>query len=167
MSQTSPQVSESLTPSQITAIRKAVDDLVPQYQSFLGDLVKIDTTNPPGRNYVECAEFIGNTLKSLGYTVEYIKVPDELLPQLAGHGEGLPRVNVIGRLPGSEGQKGMTLHANGHFDVVPVGTASNWKYPPFGAEVHDGKMYGRGTADQKDGIAAQVNVCPIDVLATY
>lgn len=149
-------VSECLTDAQIKAIRNAVSDLFPECQSFLANLVKIDTTNPPGINYVECAHFIGDTLKSLDYAVEYIEVPDALLPELAPHARGHPRVNVMGRMPGTEGGQGKTLHANGHFDVVPVGTYANWKHPPFGAEIHDGKMYGRGTADQKAGIAAQV-----------
>ncbi len=42
----------------------------------------------------------------------------------------------------------------GHTDVVPVGEHSAWQYDPFGGEVHDGKLYGRGAADMKGGIAA-------------
>jgi len=43
---------------------------------------------------------------------------------------------------------------NGHTDVVPVGDLSAWSRPPFGAEVHGGVMYGRGTTDMKSGVAA-------------
>ena len=43
---------------------------------------------------------------------------------------------------------------NGHTDVVPVGDQSAWTYDPFGAEVVDGWMYGRGTTDMKSGVAA-------------
>ena len=43
---------------------------------------------------------------------------------------------------------------NGHTDVVPIGALEDWTYPPFGAEIHDGIMYGRGTTDMKSGVAA-------------
>ncbi len=43
---------------------------------------------------------------------------------------------------------------NGHTDVVPVGDEAAWTMPPFGAEIKDGVMYGRGTTDMKSGVAA-------------
>ncbi len=45
---------------------------------------------------------------------------------------------------------------NGHTDVVPVGDEAAWTMPPFGAEIRDGVMYGRGTTDMKSGVAAFV-----------
>lgn len=146
---------DHLTASQIAAIRQATWDLLPECSDFLASLVKLDTTNPPGRNYHKCAQLIGSTLDRLGYRVEYVEVPSDQLSVLAPMGDGLPRVNIIGRLAGTCGK---TLHVNGHFDVVPVGTLENWTHAPFGAEIHDGRMYGRGTADMKGGIAAQVRV---------
>ena len=47
-----------------------------------------------------------------------------------------------------------TFGFNGHTDVVPIGDAKDWSMPPFGAEVKDGMMYGRGTTDMKSGVAA-------------
>ena len=44
----------------------------------------------------------------------------------------------------------------GHTDVVPVGDAARWTHPPFGAEIHDGVLYGRGAVDMKGAIAAFV-----------
>ena len=44
----------------------------------------------------------------------------------------------------------------GHTDVVPVGDAAAWTYDPFGGEIHGGKLWGRGAADMKGGIAAMV-----------
>ncbi|MEQ5869478.1 succinyl-diaminopimelate desuccinylase [Sagittula sp. NFXS13] len=54
------------------------------------------------------------------------------------------------------GQKGhvKTFGFNGHTDVVPIGNRDDWKHDPFGAEVVDGMMYGRGTTDMKSGVAA-------------
>ncbi len=45
---------------------------------------------------------------------------------------------------------------NGHTDVVPVGDAGAWTHDPFGAEIVDGVMYGRGATDMKSGVAAFV-----------
>lgn len=47
-----------------------------------------------------------------------------------------------------------TFGFNGHTDVVPIGVEADWTMPPFGAEVKDGIMYGRGTTDMKSGVAA-------------
>lgn len=47
-----------------------------------------------------------------------------------------------------------TFGFNGHTDVVPIGDAADWSMPPFGAEIKDGIMYGRGTTDMKSGVAA-------------
>lgn len=54
------------------------------------------------------------------------------------------------------GQKGhaRSFGFNGHTDVVPVGDEAAWTQPPFGAEIHDGVMYGRGATDMKSGVAA-------------
>merc|ERR1711916_264113 len=46
-----------------------------------------------------------------------------------------------------------TFGFNGHTDVVPVGDAAAWTVPPFGGEVHDGVLFGRGATDMKSGVA--------------
>ena len=54
------------------------------------------------------------------------------------------------------GSKGNTksFGFNGHTDVVPIGNEADWSMPPFGAEIREGVMYGRGTTDMKSGVAA-------------
>ncbi len=54
------------------------------------------------------------------------------------------------------GNKGNTrsFGFNGHTDVVPIGNPEDWSMPPFGAEIKDGVMFGRGTTDMKSGVAA-------------
>ena len=64
------------------------------------------------------------------------------------------RPNVIGRIKGTGG--GRSLILNGHIDTVPVGDETKWKHDPFGGEIEDGKMYGRGTVDMKGGIATMI-----------
>ena len=54
------------------------------------------------------------------------------------------------------GKNGRSFGFNGHTDVVPIGDASAWTVDPFGAEVKDGFMYGRGATDMKSGVAAFV-----------
>ncbi|MEJ6707590.1 MAG: succinyl-diaminopimelate desuccinylase [Amylibacter sp.] len=53
-----------------------------------------------------------------------------------------------------QGANGRTFGFNGHTDVVPVGDAAAWSVDPFGAEIKDGFMYGRGATDMKSGVAA-------------
>ncbi len=52
------------------------------------------------------------------------------------------------------GNNGRTFGFNGHTDVVPIGNPDDWSHDPFGAEIVDGFMYGRGTTDMKSGVAA-------------
>lgn len=76
-----------------------------------------------------------------------------MLNKLAPEGEGLPRVNVLGRLKGEADKP--VIHFNGHFDVVPAGTG--WSIDPYEGVIKNGKIYGRGSSDQKSGIAAQLS----------
>jgi len=59
-----------------------------------------------------------------------------------------------------------TLGFNGHTDVVPVGDEAAWHYPPFGAEIEEGWLYGRGATDMKSGVAAFVAAAVDFVTAT-
>lgn len=60
--------------------------------------------------------------------------------------------NIIGRIKGK--YPGKKIVFDGHMDTVPVGNEADWRYPPFGAEIHDGRIYGRGTSDMKGAVAA-------------
>ena len=62
--------------------------------------------------------------------------------------------NLVARF----GPKGhaKTFGFNGHTDVVPVGDPDDWAHPPFGATIENGKIFGRGAADMKSGVAAFV-----------
>jgi acetylornithine deacetylase len=63
------------------------------------------------------------------------------------------RPNVVGTWKGS-GQGGKSLILNGHIDTVTVEPKEEWTHDPFGAEIEDGKIYGRGVSDMKSGIVA-------------
>ncbi len=62
------------------------------------------------------------------------------------------RPNVVGTLKGSGG--GRSLILNGHIDTVTIEPRDAWTHDPFGAEIADGKMYGRGASDDKSGVVA-------------
>ncbi len=129
--------------SVLSEVERARDEIV----DFAARLIRIPTVNPPGEEYEACANTIGDQLRAHGASVQ-------LLPALGRHEHTArhPRINVIGRHEGSAG--GPAIHLNGHFDVVPTG--NGWTRDPFGGDVVDGRLYGRGSCDMKAGIAAAV-----------
>ncbi len=114
------------------------------------DLVRIPTINPPGDAYEACARLLGERLERRGFAVEYIRAQGA-----PGDSDSHPRTNVVARLAGQG--SGECVHFNSHIDVVEVGPG--WTTAPFGGEVKDGKVYGRGTCDMKGGLAASVIAC--------
>jgi succinyl-diaminopimelate desuccinylase len=75
--------------------------------------------------------------------------------------EGTPDIhNLYARIGGP----GPCLVFAGHTDVVPPGALESWTYPPFSAQIKDGRLYGRGAEDMKGGVAASV-VAVLDHLA--
>jgi succinyl-diaminopimelate desuccinylase len=128
-------------------VLKEVDALGEEAVAFTREMVRVPTVNPPGENYEDCARLIGERLRRGGFAVEYHAA--EGRPEHTG---AHPRVNVVGARAG-EG-RGSVVHLNGHFDVVPAG--EGWTVDPFGGEVRDGRVWGRGTCDMKAGIAAAV-----------
>ena len=124
-----------------------VDTLQDELVQLTVDLIKIPTTNPPGENYTDCAEFVGNWAKKLGFDIEYIRGVDS-----PGDCDKYPRTNVVARIEGKHA--GETVHFNSHIDVVEVG--SGWTFDPFGGEIKDGKIYGRGSCDMKGGLATSM-----------
>jgi putative selenium metabolism hydrolase len=62
--------------------------------------------------------------------------------------------NVIGHIKGSK--PGKKILFDGHIDTVPVPDDSKWTYAPFGGEIHDGKIYGRGASDMKGQTSAMI-----------
>ncbi len=111
------------------------------------ELVRVPTVNPPGEAYRPCAELLGKRLRQRGFEVVYLRGEGAV-----GDSERYPRTNVVARLEGR--RPGPAVHFNSHIDVVPVG--AGWTADPFGGEVKDGKLYGRGSCDMKGGLAASV-----------
>jgi succinyl-diaminopimelate desuccinylase len=158
-------LSESAKEIKMSALRdrdkviRAVEATREEMIDFLQQMVRIDTVAPPGNNYRECAKLIHDTMKRLGYDARFVEVPTDYFEGLMRLGnfpippEGLlPRVNVFARKEGS--RNGKVMHFTGHFDVVPPG--AGWTIDPFSGAQRNGRVYGRGSTDQKSGIAASL-----------
>jgi succinyl-diaminopimelate desuccinylase len=112
-----------------------------QLTDLAARLVRVPSENPPGDTR-EIAAAAAEILASIaGVEVEQI-VSDPSV------------VNVIARLKGQ--RPGRRLVFNGHLDTYPIGELSDWTMDPFGGEKRDGRMYGRGVADMKGGIACSL-----------
>ena len=120
--------------------------LVPEMVEFLREIIRIPTVNPPGECYADFAEVVSTRYRKMGYEVQAIPAEGH-----SDHTAQHPRINVLARM---EGGAGPCVHFNGHTDVVPAG--HGWTREPFGGEVHDGKVYGRGASDMKAGLAASL-----------
>jgi succinyl-diaminopimelate desuccinylase len=110
---------------------------------FLAELVKVPSDNPPG-NCAEIAERVAALLEGLGYEVERHPVP----PELARAHDMVSVTNLVVRERFGDGP---TIALNAHGDVVPPGLG--WTTDPYGAEIRDGTMYGRGVAVSKSDFA--------------
>lgn len=111
---------------------------------FLADLVRLPSDNPPG----DCAAHAARTaelLEGLGFTVERHVVPEA---EVRANGM-ISAVNLVVRHRFGPGGKVIALNAHG--DVVPPG--EGWTRDPYGAEIVDGWMYGRGVAVSKSDFA--------------
>ena len=139
----------SLSP-QVQALLARIEAKQDEVVALTQDLVRIPTVNPPGDAYEACARFIGERLKPRGFAVEYVRAHGA-----PGDSDAKPRVNVVARWQGSSA--GDCVHFNSHIDVVEAG--SGWTSDPFGAEIREGKIYGRGTSDMKGGLAASIIAC--------
>ena len=125
----------------------AVDARAGELVELLQALIRLPTVNPPGDGYEDFVAYLQARLDALGYATEVHHAPPELAPL----GEGRPRPNLLATLRAGPGP---TVHLNGHYDVVPAG--NDWTRDPFGGELAGGWIYGRGAADMKSGLAAQI-----------
>ncbi|MEA4961975.1 M20 family metallopeptidase [Lutispora sp.] len=107
--------------------------------ALLQEMVQFKTVNEPG-DEKPLAEFIKAKLEAFGIDAYIDDVSDN-------------RANVIGRIKGSGEREALLF--NGHLDTVPPGDIE-WKHSPYSGALEDGKIYGRGSADMKGGLAAML-----------
>lgn len=103
------------------------------------ELIAFNTVNPPGNEYT-IAKFVGALLTKNGFKVTYVPFEKDRLHVIAEKGLSNVAFPVV---------------FTGHFDTVPLGDRE-WSVDPFGGQIVDGKLYGRGSSDMKGGVAAMI-----------
>src|SRR5436309_60701 len=115
----------------------AVISLRKEVTEVLQELIRLDTTNPPG-NETRAAEFLREYLGDNGVESElFARVPE--------------RANLVARIRGGNGLRVLLLS---HTDVV-LADPAEWQADPFGGELRDGEVWGRGALDMKGQVAAE------------
>jgi len=108
---------------------------------IVSELVRHDTTNPPGNEHL-CKELVSACMQKLGMEISYY----EREPG---------RTNVVGSI----GKGSKSIGFVSHMDVVPPGEPEQWNTPPFEPTIIDGRIYGRGTLDDKGSFACAYSAC--------
>jgi succinyl-diaminopimelate desuccinylase len=105
---------------------------------LLQRLIRVNTVNPPG-DVRAAAEICDDMLRTAGFSTRLVGI-DAAKPNLIAEiGSGSP-----------------LLCFNAHLDTVPTGALSDWTRDPFGGELIDGRVYGRGAGDDKASVTAQI-----------
>jgi acetylornithine deacetylase/succinyl-diaminopimelate desuccinylase-like protein len=107
---------------------------------LLRDLLRFDTTNPPG-NEGECIAYVQRLVEEAGAETRIVAKSDA-------------RPNLIARVRGAGDAPALLLY--GHVDVVTT-AGQEWAHPPFAGELVDGWVWGRGALDMKGGVAMMID----------
>ncbi len=127
-------------------IRQAVHQTMPTAIDNLKQLVRVPsiaTQGYPREQVLEATHITETQLKTAGF---------QQVHQLEGRAGGYPA--IYGEIEGPPGTPTVLLYA--HYDVQPPGQAQGWDSPPFEPTERDGRLYGRGAADDKSGIVAHI-----------
>jgi acetylornithine deacetylase/succinyl-diaminopimelate desuccinylase-like protein len=123
---------------------RLADETAGEGVNLLAKLIRFETVNS-GRMPT------GNELPLCRHLQDWLR-REEIASQVLESAEN--RGNLVARLPGTQGSP--RLLYMGHLDVVPVEDPGEWLYPPFSGEVAGGRIWGRGAADMKDMVAAEL-----------
>ncbi len=136
--------------TEFESICRRIQTLEPEMVAFQKALTAIPALGPEngGQGEWERALFLRKTLTEFGVQdIEQIDVPD---PRV----ESGKRPNLIARIPGKSSEK--TIWILTHMDVVPEGDRTLWKTDPWQAVVQEGKIFGRGTEDNQQGLTSSL-----------
>jgi acetylornithine deacetylase len=132
-----------------------IDDNRQQSIGFLQKMIAIPSVTG---DEAKIQKFLADYLAGLGLKIdmwetnwEELKKHPAYRPVARGY-EGRP--NIVATLKGSGG--GRSLLLNGHTDVIPVGGGEGWSDDPWSAKIKNGRIYGRGSADMKSGVASHI-----------
>jgi len=119
-------------------IRSFLKDNFDRYVRILSDLVAIPSVSAKGEHMDECARLVADLLAERGFKVK--------IARAGGHPA------VLGEL--ESGEKAILIY--NHYDVQPPEPLEAWKHDPFKLTAEDGRLFGRGTADNKGNIVARL-----------
>ncbi|WP_395024357.1 M20 family metallopeptidase [Comamonas odontotermitis] len=129
------------------ALDQWIDQHFDEEVQFFQKLVQVPTDTPPGNNAPH-AERTAELLKDFGYEAE-----KHVVPEAEVKAYGMESItNLIVRRQYGDAGTGRTIALNAHGDVVPPG--EGWTKDPYGAEIVDGKLYGRAAAVSKSDFAS-------------
>ena len=136
-------------------ITAAVDALKPELIDTLQQLVRIPSvTGNEGTAQAAVAQLYADA----GLAVQVLEVDEAKVkahPAYSARDLGYDgRPNIIARFGGDPARKSIIL--NGHIDVVSPEPVADWRYDPWGAAIDGGRLYGRGAADMKAGLVANL-----------
>ena len=136
-----------MTPRQVDAVLDHIARHRDDQIAFLADLVRVPSDNPPG-DCAPHAAVAAKLLEARGFTVER-----HVVPEAEVRAAGMVSVTnlIVRHRFGPPDAGGPVVALNAHGDVVAPG--EGWTYPPYAAEIHDGRMYGRGVAVSKSDFA--------------
>jgi acetylornithine deacetylase len=140
------------------AFEKVEEEIGKQEEALINTLQQLVRIPSLTGQETEAQEFMESRYHSLGLDVETFCADIEEIKQhptyveIPGTYEARP--NVVGTLKGSDPSPSLIL--NGHVDVVSPEPLDQWTFDPWGGEVKDGRLYGRGTVDMKAGVVANL-----------
>ncbi len=132
-----------------------IDDNRDQAISFLQQMIAIPSVTG---DEAKIQKFLADYMGKIGLDVDMWETDWEELKRHPGYRpvdrgyEGRP--NIVATLKGTGG--GRSLLLNGHTDVIPVGGGEGWSDNPWSATIKNGRIYGRGSADMKSGVASHI-----------
>src|SRR5215471_7370480 len=144
-------MSVSITPSLVQKIDENRDKAI----SFLQQMIAIPSVTG---DEAKIQKFLVDYMRKIGLDVDMWETDWE---ELKKHPAYRPvdrgykgRPNIVATLKGTGG--GRSLLLNGHTDVIPVGGGEGWTDDPWSATIKNGRIYGRGSADMKSGVASHI-----------
>src|SRR2546430_3255615 len=134
---------------------QSIDDSRDRAISFLRQMIAIPSVTG---DEAKIQKFLADYMGKIGLDVDLWETDWEELKKHPGYRpvdrgyEGRP--NIVATLKGTGG--GRSLLLNGHTDVIPVGGGEGWSDDPWSATIKNGRIYGRGSADMKSGVASHI-----------
>ncbi len=132
-------------PDYMNEVLKCIEEMKNEIVEFMVSMIKIKAVNPTsgGSGELERGEWLDRKLREICDEVKRYDAVDE---------RGLKRPNIVGLIFGED--RSRTLWIISHIDTVPEGDLKLWTHDPYDPVVKDGKIYGRGTLDDGQGVVS-------------